>query len=169
MTRYIYNRGEVHTKIPVYVDDITSSAPTAAGADNVVADLAEHFELRDQGHSFFLLGIEITQDRPKRSFSISQRQYIIDMLENYGCTRCTPVQTPMEPGLHPTKKVCPKTDAERAEMSEVAIYQCYGCTWPSALVQTSPTPSPSSAASVPTLANNTGLRSSTSSATSKTP
>ena len=86
----IYNRGEVHTKIPVYVDDITISAPTDTEADKVVAELAEHFELRDFGHSSFLLGIEITRDRPKRSLSISERQYIIAYSDSYGAW--TPMQ-----------------------------------------------------------------------------
>ena len=44
---YLYTRGGVRIEIPVYVDDITISAPTDAEADKVVAELAEHFELRD--------------------------------------------------------------------------------------------------------------------------
>ena len=113
-------------EIPVYVDDITISAPTDAEADKVVAELAEHFELRDLGDTSFLLGIEITRDRSKRSLSLSQRQYIIDMLEDYGFTGCTPVQTPMEPGLHLTKDMCPKNEQERAEMSEVPYINAVG-------------------------------------------
>ena len=46
---YLYTRGGVRIEIPVYVDDITISAPTDAEADKVVAELAEHFELRDLG------------------------------------------------------------------------------------------------------------------------
>lgn len=123
---YVFNRGEVRKKLPVYVDDITISAPTDAEADRIVAEVAEHFELRDLGHSHFLLGIEITRDRSKRSLSLSQRQYIIDMLANYGFSGCTPVQTPMEPGLHLTQDMRPNTDAERAEMSEVPYINAVG-------------------------------------------
>ena len=64
------------------MDDITISAPTDAEADKVVAELAEHFELWNLGGTSFLLGIEITRDRSKRFLSLSQRQYIIDMLED---------------------------------------------------------------------------------------
>ena len=110
---YLYPSGGVRIEIPVYVDDITISAPTDAEADKVVAELAEHFELRDLGDTSFLLGIEITRNCSKHSLSLSQRQYIIDMLEDYRFTGCTPVQTPMEPGLHLTKD---KNEQERAEM-----------------------------------------------------
>ena len=37
----------VRIEIPAYVDDITISAPTDAEAGKVVAELAEHLELRD--------------------------------------------------------------------------------------------------------------------------
>ena len=39
---YLYTRGGVRIEIPVYVDDITISAPTDAEADKVVAELVVH-------------------------------------------------------------------------------------------------------------------------------
>ena len=69
------------------------------------------------GPTNWLLGVHIQRDRSKRSITLSQRQYIIDMLEDYGFPGCTPVQTPMEPGLHLTKDMSPKNEQECAEMS----------------------------------------------------
>ena len=39
---------------------------------------------------------------------------------------CKPISTPMDPGLHLTKDMCPKNEQERAEMSEVPYINAVG-------------------------------------------
>ena len=61
-------------------------------------ELSEAFKLRDLGLTSFLLGMEITRDRPNRRIMLSQRQYVIDMLERCGFSDYASVKTLMDPG-----------------------------------------------------------------------
>ena len=64
-----------------------------------IKELSTHFKLRDLGSTTQLLGIKIDRDRPSRTLSLSQKQYILDMLERYGMSDCKPVATPMSLSL----------------------------------------------------------------------
>ena len=64
------------------------------------------------GETKFLLGVEITRDRANRSISLSQRQYIVDMLECYSMAECNPVGTPLAPGTKLSKTMHPQTQEE---------------------------------------------------------
>ena len=123
---YIYARGDVRIIVPIFIDDITISSTSVAEADKLVAELAEEFELRDLGETSYLLGIEIIRDRPNRSISLSQRQYIVDMLAQFKFSNCSAVTTPMEPGLHLTKAMCATTPEEIAEMRKVPYINAVG-------------------------------------------
>ncbi len=67
--------------------------------------LATHFKCRDLGATEFLLGVGITRDRKTRSIALHQRQFILDILERYNMFDCSPVLTPMLPGLVLTKEM----------------------------------------------------------------
>ena len=71
---YIYSRDSLHIMVPVFIDNITIASPSSAASDRFVQELAQHFELRDLGPTSWLLGIQITRDRSKRTLSLSQRQ-----------------------------------------------------------------------------------------------
>lgn len=96
---YLYQRGDDRIIVPIHVDDITLTSKSLEALDYFVKELASHFELRDLGPTHFLLGIEVTRDRPNRSIALSQTQYIDDMLDRYKMTESNPVSTPMDPGL----------------------------------------------------------------------
>ena len=123
---YVYKKGPTRIIIPIYIDDITISSTSEQESDHIVAQLSKRFELRDLGPTSFLLGIEIVRDRPNRSISISQRQYIVDMLDRFGFSGCTPVQTPMQPGLRLSEEMCPSTASERTEMSKLPYINAVG-------------------------------------------
>src|SRR3954447_22077372 len=97
---YLYVRDDVRIIMPVVVDDMTLASKSLTALDNFVKELAQHFELRDLGETSFFLNIEIVRDRPNRTISLCQRQYILNMLERFKLTDCNTVLTPMEPGLH---------------------------------------------------------------------
>jgi hypothetical protein len=106
---YLYVRGGVRIIIPVYVDDITFVSKEEAALDQVVLELSKYFKVRDLGPTRFLLGIQIERDWEKRSISLSQRQYIVDKLEQFGMAQCNSVLTPMQPGTVLSLDMCPKT------------------------------------------------------------
>ena len=47
--------------------------------------------------------------RAERKLFLSQRQYIVDKLEEFGMADCKPVGTPMLPGIKLTTDDSPKT------------------------------------------------------------
>ena len=123
---YVFRRGNVRIIIPVYIDDMTLASTSKKESDDVVQELATHFELHDLGETSYLLGIEITRDRPNRTISLSQRQYIIDTLERFGFSGCSPVHTPMLASVHLSKTMCPTTPEEAAEMRKVPYANAVG-------------------------------------------
>ena len=103
---YLFRRDSVRIVMPIFIDDITIASSSAAESDRLVQELSEHFKLRNLGPTSFLLGIQITRDRSKRRISLSQRQYILDMLERYGFSNCSPVKTPIDPGNRLSEADC---------------------------------------------------------------
>ena len=123
---YIFERDGFWVIVPIFVDDITLASASQAALDTFVEDLAKHFKLRDLGPTSFLLGIEITRDRPKRTIFLSQRQYILNKLEEFGMADCHPVGTPMAPGSSLSKEECPKTPEEMKEMENIPYMNAVG-------------------------------------------
>jgi hypothetical protein len=123
---YIYTRGEVRVIVPIFIDDITLAGSSTSAIDKVVEDLKSHFKLRDLGPTHFLLGIHITRDLTNHTISLSQRQYIINVLECFGMSDCKPVLTPMDPSLSLTSDMCPKTEEDVAEMRNVPYLVAVG-------------------------------------------
>jgi len=113
---YVYSKGNVKIIVPIYIDDITFAGNSKAEIDHCIQELSKHFKLRDLGDTKFLLGIEISRDRSKQSLSLSQKQYILNILERFGHSNCATVQTPMTPGLVLTKEDSAKTEKEKAEI-----------------------------------------------------
>ena len=52
----------------------------------------------------------------EQTISLSQRQYVINILERFGMSDCKPVLTPMEPNLSLTSDMHPKSNDEIEEM-----------------------------------------------------
>ena len=95
---YIYLRDDVRLLMPVFVDDITLACKDGAKIDSVIQELSQHFKLRDLGPTTQLLGIEIHRDRPNRQLSISQSQFISNLIQEHGLSNSKPVTTPLNPG-----------------------------------------------------------------------
>ena len=57
--------------------------------------LATEFEIKDLGPLKYFLGMEVAQSN--KGIVISQRKYILDLLNETGMFGCKPVDTPMDP------------------------------------------------------------------------
>lgn len=95
---YVFNNnaGEI-CYLVVYVDDLLLAASSLSFMNQIKTKLSSLFKMRDLGPASYILGIEIIRDRPKRTVSLSQRQYIRTVLERYGMADCRPMWTPMAP------------------------------------------------------------------------
>ncbi|TFY78105.1 hypothetical protein EWM64_g5909 [Hericium alpestre] len=123
---YVFQKGDVRVIVPVFVDDGTMASNSEKLLDELLEELASHFKLRDLGATSFLLGVAVTRDRSTRRLFLSQRQYILDMLERYNHSDCKPLSTPMEPGLQLSKAMSPQTPQEREEMESIPYISAVG-------------------------------------------
>lgn len=130
---YIYDRDNVKVIMPVFVDDITLASSSKDALDKFVVELAKHFKLRDLGETNLLLEIEITRERKNHKLYVSQSQYIVNKLQEYGLADCKPVL----PGLKLSLEQCPKTLEEILEMLNIPYISVIGSliylaimTWP---------------------------------------
>jgi hypothetical protein len=115
---YIYFRDDVRLLMPVFVDDITLACKDGAKIDSVVQELSQHFKLRDLGPTTQLLGIEIHRDRPNRRLSISQSQFISNLIQEHGLSDSKSTSTPLNPGTRLSTSMCPQNDSEAQEMQQ---------------------------------------------------
>ncbi|RDX77333.1 putative mitochondrial protein, partial [Mucuna pruriens] len=74
--------------------------------------LFNHFQIKDLGHLKYILGIEVAQS--KEGIVISQRKYVLDILQVTNMSNCRPVDRPMDPNLKlMVKHGEPYSDPER--------------------------------------------------------
>ncbi|GBL60415.1 Retrovirus-related Pol polyprotein from transposon TNT 1-94 [Araneus ventricosus] len=62
-------------------------------------------------------GIEFSQNVKNGQITMSQSKYIENVLEKFNMQDAKTVKTPLDPNVKLTKEMCPKTEAEKAEMS----------------------------------------------------
>jgi hypothetical protein len=112
--------------MPVFVDDITLAGKKGAKFDSIIQELSSHFKLHDLRPTTQLLGMEIHRDRPNRTLSLSQTQFIANLLHDHGLHDCNPVSTPLNPGCHLSTSMCPQTEAEALEMCQYPYISVVG-------------------------------------------
>ncbi|KZV50864.1 Cysteine-rich RLK (receptor-like protein kinase) 8 [Dorcoceras hygrometricum] len=81
----------------VYVDDIILSGNDEEEICRLKKCLASEFEVKELGPLRYFLGMEVA--RSKKGIYVSQRKYILDLLEETGMTGCRPSDTPIDPNL----------------------------------------------------------------------
>ena len=72
-----------------YVDDIIITGNDKQGIDDLKRYLQNSFQTKDLGKLCYFLGIEIA--RSKEGINLSQRKYVLDILEETGLLGSKPV------------------------------------------------------------------------------
>ncbi|CAL1358977.1 unnamed protein product [Linum trigynum] len=81
----------------IYVDDMIITGSDQDGIREVTEVLRNAFNLKEMGEVSYFLGLEIK--RSANGLFVSQRKYILDLLESAQYTDCVPCSTPMEQNL----------------------------------------------------------------------
>ncbi|RVW62389.1 Retrovirus-related Pol polyprotein from transposon RE1 [Vitis vinifera] len=81
----------------VYVDDMVVIGNDPEERKALQNYLFREFEMKDLGHLKYFLGIEVS--RSSEGIFLSQRKYVLDLLQETGMSGCQPVNTPIEEGL----------------------------------------------------------------------
>jgi hypothetical protein len=123
---WVYQKDQARVIVPVFVDDMTIAAKSQTDINRVVEDLKRHFKLRDLGPTSYLLGVEIQRDRKQRQLTLSQKQYILNVLDRASMSDCNPVSTPLDPSEKLSAEMAPKTRQEWEEMRTVPYVNILG-------------------------------------------
>jgi len=123
---WVYHRDGIRIIVPVFVDDLTLVSKSKKKIQELKDELKKHFKLRDLGPTEFLLGIKVERDRSKRTLHLSQHQYTLDILKRFDFDNCSPVSTPLNPGIKLSKDQCPKTPAEVEAMRSIPYAHAVG-------------------------------------------
>ena len=81
------------------VDDIILTGDYEEELSGMKKRLAKEFEIKDLGYLKYFLSVEVA--RSKKGIFVSQRKYVLDLLNKTGMLRCKPTDTPMDS----TKKI----------------------------------------------------------------
>ena len=108
---YVYSSGRVVVYIALYVDDLLLVSNSLPALTRLKADLAQQFSMKDLGEAQYVLGIQIERNRSARTLSISQAEYVRNVLDRFGMTDCKSVRTPLEISRKLTKEDCPPAGA----------------------------------------------------------
>ena len=60
-------------------------------------DLQRNFEIKDLGEAHHILGMSILRNRHKYTLTISQKNYLENVLERFNMKDCKPVATQIDP------------------------------------------------------------------------
>ena len=81
----------------VYVDDIILTSDDSLELEKLKKTLTREFEIKDLGPLRYFLGMEFA--RSTKGIFISQRKYILDLLNEIGLLGCKAIENPIEPKL----------------------------------------------------------------------
>jgi len=82
------------TIFAVYVDDIIITGDDTLEIARLKKNLSKEFEVKDVGQLRYFLGIEIA--RSPRGIVLSQRKYVLDLINETGMLGCRTASTPIE-------------------------------------------------------------------------
>lgn len=92
-TLFIRHKGEKITLLIIYVDAMVVTGNDADEIGNLHKCLVSEFEMKDLGSLKSFLGIEVTCYT--NSICLSQRKYVLDLLNETSKLGCAPVETPI--------------------------------------------------------------------------
>jgi hypothetical protein len=78
----------------LYVDDIVLTASSAALLRRTISALQQEFSLKDLGRLHHFLGMQV--QHTESGLFLSQRQYMIEIVERAGMSDCKPCATPVD-------------------------------------------------------------------------
>ncbi|GJY98317.1 putative RNA-directed DNA polymerase [Tanacetum coccineum] len=109
---FIFKKDACFVEALIYVDDVIMVGNDVKKIQHTKEELDKRFSIKDLGALKYFLGIEVA--RTSEGHVLSQRKYILDILEDYGFQGCQPSPFPFEQNLILDKRDKePKVDAGR--------------------------------------------------------
>ncbi|WVZ93596.1 hypothetical protein U9M48_039564 [Paspalum notatum var. saurae] len=90
----VYRRGSDMAYLLVYVDDIVLTASSSQLLRGIINALQREFSMTDLGQLHHFLGMHVQPQ--EGGLFLSQRQYMLDILDRAGMSECKPCLTPVD-------------------------------------------------------------------------
>ena len=110
----------------LYVDDILLVANDTDMLVETKQLLLSHFDMKDLGEAFYVLGIQILYDRPSGILRLSQQKYIESILKRFNMQSCSSSKAQTVKGDRFSIGQCPWNDIERDKMKAVLYSSVVG-------------------------------------------
>ncbi|KAH9689148.1 Integrase catalytic domain-containing protein [Citrus sinensis] len=110
----------------LYVDDMLVAGPNKDRVQELKAQLAREFEMKDLGPANKILGMQIHRDRNNRKIWLSQKNYLKKILRRFNMQDCKSISAPLPVNFKLSSSMCPRNEAERKEMSRVPYASAVG-------------------------------------------
>ncbi|KAE8697637.1 putative tRNA ligase [Hibiscus syriacus] len=110
----------------LYVDDMLVAGPNKDNIEELKAQLAREFEMKDLGSANKILGMQIHRDRSNRKIWLSQKNYLKKILSRFNMQDCKPISTPLPINFKLSSSMSPSSEEERMEMYRVPSASAVG-------------------------------------------
>ncbi|PHT40240.1 Retrovirus-related Pol polyprotein from transposon TNT 1-94 [Capsicum baccatum] len=110
----------------LYVDDMLIAARDKTLVDKLKVQLNSEFDMKDLGPAKKILGMEINRDRQAGKLFLSQKKYVMKMLDRFGMRDCKAVNTPLAAHFKLSSDQCPQSEEEQRRMSHVPYSNAVG-------------------------------------------
>ncbi|KAH9725713.1 hypothetical protein KPL70_007982 [Citrus sinensis] len=110
----------------LYVDDMLIAGPNKDRIQELKAQLAREFEMKDLGPANKILGMQIHRDRNNRKIWLSQKNYLKKILRRFNMQDCKSISIPLPVNFKLSSSMCPSNEVERKEMSRVPYASAVG-------------------------------------------
>src|SRR6266498_4672036 len=123
-TVFYWHSGNHVTILAVYVDDIIITGDDTLEISRLKKNLNKEFEVKDLGQLRYFLGIEIA--RSPKGIVLSQRKYVLDLLNETGILGCRPIASPIDRNHRLCAKYGDHVDKEKYQrLVGRLIYLCH--------------------------------------------
>jgi len=111
--KYVFTRIDANGYliiVAVYVDDLLFISKSLKFVESSKSEMSGHFEMKDLGLVKWILQMELNHDISNGITTLSQSQYIEEILERHGMANSQPVKTPMDPNTTLPSLAVPEID-----------------------------------------------------------
>jgi ATP-binding cassette subfamily B (MDR/TAP) protein 1 len=100
--------------------------PNKDRVQELKAQLAREFDMKDLRPANKILGMQIHRDRSKRKIWLSQKNYLKKILRRFNMQDCKPISTPLPINFKLSSNMSYNNESERMEMSRVPYASIVG-------------------------------------------
>ena len=96
--------------VAVYVDNFLFVSKSLKFVESSKSEMSSHFEMKNLGPVKWILQMELNHDISNGVTTLSQSQYIEEILKHHGMANSQPIKMPMDPNMTLPSLATPEID-----------------------------------------------------------